>query len=128
MEQKPLISVIVPVYNILQYLPRCVRSITAQTWQNLEVLLVDDGSTDGTGALCDELAGEDKRIRVFHKENGGSSSARNLALEKSRGDYLGFVDSDDYIAPKSLSGFAETIEGYASENNGVFALGYCYSR
>lgn len=99
MEQKPLISVIVPVYNILQYLPRCVRSITAQTWQNLEVLLVDDGSTDGTGALCDELAGEDIRIRVFHKENGGSSSARNLAIEKSRGDYLGFVDSDDYIEP-----------------------------
>lgn len=96
--QTPLISVIVPVYNILEYLPRCVASITAQTYTNLEIVLVDDGSTDGTGALCDELAKGDERIRVFHKENGGSSSARNLALSKVRGEYIGFVDSDDYIS------------------------------
>lgn len=95
----PLLTIIVPVYNILEYLPRCVHSITAQTYQNLEILLVDDGSTDGTGALCDELAGEDVRIRVIHKENGGSSSARNLAIEQAKGEYLGFVDSDDYISP-----------------------------
>ncbi len=98
-QNQPLISVIVPVYNILEYLPRCVASITRQTWQNLELLLVDDGSTDGTGTLCDELAAEDSRIRVFHKENGGSSSARNLGIDKAAGDYLGFVDSDDYIEP-----------------------------
>lgn len=99
MNNQPLLTVIVPVYNILEYLPRCVRSITAQTYRNLEILLVDDGSTDGTGALCDELAAEDERIRVIHKENGGSSSARNLAIEQAKGEYLGFVDSDDYIEP-----------------------------
>ena len=99
MSDMPLITVIVPVYNIREYLPRCVRSITGQTYENLEILLVDDGSTDGTGELCDTLAGEDKRIQVYHKKNGGSSSARNLALEKARGEYVGFVDSDDYIEP-----------------------------
>ena len=93
----PLITVIAPVYNIKEYLPRCVASLTAQTYKNLEILLVDDGSTDGTGALCDELAMQDSRIRVFHKENGGSSSARNLALAEAKGEYLGFVDSDDYV-------------------------------
>ncbi|MCM1044001.1 MAG: glycosyltransferase [Candidatus Gastranaerophilales bacterium] len=98
-EEAPLISVIVPVYNIIEYLPRCVRSITAQTYENLEVLLVDDGSTDGTGELCDSLGAEDARIRVFHKENGGSSSARNLGISQARGQYLGFVDSDDYVEP-----------------------------
>lgn len=98
-DEKPLITVIVPVYNILEYLPRCVHSITAQTYRNLEILLVDDGSTDGTGDLCDKLAKEDERIRVIHKENGGSSSARNLAISQAKGEYLGFVDSDDYISP-----------------------------
>ena len=78
MEQTPLISVIVPVYNIKEYLPRCVSSILNQTYQKLEVILVDDGSTDGTGELCNQLAEQDARIRVFHKTNGGSSSARNL--------------------------------------------------
>lgn len=95
----PLITVIVPVYNIKDYLPRCVHSITAQTYRRLEIILVDDGSTDGTGKLCDRLAGEDGRIRVYHKENGGSSSARNLALFHAAGEYVGFVDSDDYIEP-----------------------------
>ena len=94
-----LISVIVPVYNIKEYLGRCVDSILAQTWENLEILLVDDGSTDGTDRLADELAGKDARIRVFHKENGGSSSARNLGIREARGKYLGFVDSDDFIEP-----------------------------
>ena len=97
--ETPMLSIIVPVYNIMEYLPRCVHSITAQTYGNLEILLVDDGSTDGTGKLCEELAKEDDRIRVFHKENGGSSSARNLALKEARGEYFGFVDSDDYISP-----------------------------
>lgn len=97
MSDTPLISVIIPVYNIMEYLPRCVRSVTAQTYTSLEILLVDDGSTDSTGALCDELAREDARIRVFHKPNGGSSSARNLGLTEARGEYIGFVDSDDYV-------------------------------
>lgn len=95
--KKPLISIIVPVYNIIEYLPRCVETLTKQTYSNIEILLVDDGSTDGTGALCDELATKDARIRVFHKENGGSSSARNLGIAQARGEYLGFVDSDDYV-------------------------------
>ena len=97
--QRELISVIVPVYNIREYLERCVESILAQTWENLEVLLVDDGSTDGTEKLVDELQKRDGRIRVFHKENGGSSSARNLGVCEAKGRYLGFVDSDDYIEP-----------------------------
>ncbi len=99
MGQTPNVSVIVPVYNIKEYLPRCVASICNQTYADLEIILVDDGSTDGTSALCDTLALEDSRIRVFHKENGGSSSARNLGIEKARGAFLGFVDSDDYIEP-----------------------------
>lgn len=99
MADKPLITVIVPVYNILEYLPRCVHSITAQTYRNMEIILMDDGSTDGTGELCDKLALEDSRIRVYHKKNGGSSSARNLALTLAHGEYVGFVDSDDYIEP-----------------------------
>lgn len=94
-----LISIIVPVYNIKEYLPRCVDSLCAQTYQNIEIILVDDGSTDGTSLLCDELAKKDERIRVFHKENGGSSSARNLGIANSKGEYLGFVDSDDYVDP-----------------------------
>lgn len=91
------ISVIVPVYNTLDCLERCVNSICGQTYQNLEVILVDDGSTDGSGRLCDTLAGKDQRMRVYHKENGGASSARNLGLRNAIGDYIGFVDSDDYI-------------------------------
>ena len=93
------ISVIVPVYNIEKYLERCVQSICNQTYQKLEIILVDDGSTDGSGALCDQLAQKDERIKVFHKENGGSSSARNLGLQNATGEYIGFIDSDDYIEP-----------------------------
>lgn len=99
MGETPLVSVIVPVYNIKEYLPRCVHSILHQTYRHLEVILVDDGSTDGTGRLCDQLACEDSRIRVFHQKNGGSSSARNLGISHAKGSYLGFIDSDDYIEP-----------------------------
>ena len=91
------ISVIVPVYNIIPYLPRCVESLRTQTYENLEILLIDDGSTDETPALCDRLATEDERIRVFHKKNGGPSSARNFGLQQAGGEYVGFVDSDDYV-------------------------------
>lgn len=95
-----LISVIVPIYNIKDCLPKCVESICAQTYPHLEILLVDDGSNDGTEQLVDELAKKDKRIRVFHKENGGSSSARNLGISKAKGKWIGFVDSDDFIEPE----------------------------
>lgn len=93
------ISIIVPIYNSINCLKRCVRSICAQTYGNLEILLIDDGSTDGTGELCERLALEDCRIRTYHKKNGGASSARNLGIGMASGVYLGFVDSDDYIEP-----------------------------
>lgn len=80
-------------------LEKCVDSCINQTYKNIEILMIDDGSTDGTGELCDKLGEKDNRIRVFHKENGGSSSARNLGIEQAKGDYLGFVDSDDFISP-----------------------------
>jgi len=111
-KEMPLLSIIVPVYNILEYLPRCVESLTTQTYQNLEILLVDDGSTDGTGELCDRLAGEDTRIRVLHKENGGSSSARNLGISQAKGEYLGFIDSDDYASPEMFECLYEGVRKY----------------
>lgn len=94
----PLISVIVPVYKAEATLERCVDSILAQTLTDLELILVDDGSPDKSGAICDSLAKKDARIRVFHKKNGGAASARNLGLDNIRGRYVSFVDSDDYIA------------------------------
>ena len=93
----PKISVIVPVYNVEQYLPRCIDSILAQTFTDFELLLIDDGSTDSSGDICDEYAKKDNRIRVFHKENGGVSSARNLGLNNAKGEWIGFIDSDDWI-------------------------------
>lgn len=93
------ISVIVPVYNSINCLEKCVRSLCAQTYANLEILLVDDGSTDGTAALAEELAKKDSRIRVHHKENGGASSARNVGVSLATGEYLAFADSDDYLEP-----------------------------
>ena len=111
-KEQPLITVIIPVYNIMEYLPRCVKSVCGQTYPNLEILLVDDGSTDGTGALCDELGQTDARIRVLHKPNGGSSSARNLGLDNAGGEYIGFVDSDDYISPQMYELLYEAMEKY----------------
>ena len=95
----PKISVIVPVYNTGQYLPRCIDSILSQTFTDFELLLIDDGSTDNSGMICDEYAAKDSRIRVFHKENGGVSSARNFGLAQASGEYIGWVDSDDWIEP-----------------------------
>ena len=91
------ISVIVPVYNTRQYLDRCVESIVKQIYSNIEILLIDDGSTDGSSRLCDEWAKKDKRIKVYHKKNGGLSDARNYGLKHVVGEYVGFVDSDDWI-------------------------------
>lgn len=104
-----LISVIVPIYNIMDCLPRCVESICKQTYTNLEIILVDDGSNDGTEKLVDELAEKDERIRVFHKKNGGSSSARNLGIREAKGSYLGFVDSDDFIEPQMYEKLMDCI-------------------
>lgn len=91
------ISIIVPVYKVEDYLERCVKSLTEQTYKNLEIILVDDGSPDNCGVLCDNLAAEDDRIKVIHKENGGVSAARNTGIEAATGDYITFVDSDDWV-------------------------------
>ena len=96
-ESQGLVSVIIPAYNAADVLERCVRSVLAQTYARFEVLLVDDGSRDGTPELADALAREDGRVRVVHKENGGVSSARNAGLDEARGEWLTFVDADDYL-------------------------------
>lgn len=97
--EAPLISVIVPVYKVEAYLDRCVQSIVDQTYQNLEIILVDDGSPDNCPALCDAWAAKDSRIKVIHKKNGGGGEARNVALDIAKGQYIGLIDSDDYIEP-----------------------------
>ena len=97
MEMNELISVVVPVYNVENYLEKCVSSITNQTYKNLEIILVNDGSKDNSGAICDDLAKNDSRIKVIHKENGGLSDARNTGINVATGEYIGFVDSDDWI-------------------------------
>lgn len=102
MMNNQLISVIVPVYNVEHYLNRCVDSILAQTYSDLEILLVDDGSTDGSGELCDAYARQDARVQVIHKKNGGLSDARNCGIEHAKGRYFCFVDSDDGIAPQMI--------------------------
>lgn len=99
----PGISVIIPVYNAEKYLHRCIDSIISQTYTDCELLLIDDGSTDSSGAICDKYAARDKRVRVFHKENAGVSSARNLGLDNASGDWICFCDADDTMPPNSLS-------------------------
>ena len=94
----PLVSIIVPVYNVKPYLNRCVDSLLGQSYQNMELLLVNDGSTDGSEVLCDEYAAQDARVRVLHKKNGGLSDARNAGMKVATGDLITFVDSDDYIS------------------------------
>lgn len=113
-----LISVVVPVYNVEHYLKKCVDSICHQTYRNLEIILVDDGSTDCSGSLCDEFATSDSRIRVIHKSNGGLSDARNAGMELASGEWWMFVDSDDYIAPDT----AETLLLAAVENHCEIAV------
>ena len=107
---KERISVVVPVYNVEQYLEKCVNSIINQTYKNLEIILVDDGATDKSGKLCDELAKLDNRIMVYHKKNGGLSDARNYGVERATGDYIGFVDGDDYIDAEMYEKLYEAIK------------------
>lgn len=107
-----LISIIVPVYNTEKYLCRCVDSILAQTFSNFELLLVDDGSTDASGTICDEYAALDPRVRAFHKTNGGVSSARNLGLNNSIGEWIAFVDADDWVDHDYLACLSQSCNGY----------------
>lgn len=121
MESLPLISIIVPVYNVETYLNECVQSIINQTYRNIEVILIDDGSTDNCPAICDAFAVQDTRVRVIHKENGGQSTARNVGLKVARGEFIGFVDSDDFIAPEM---FETLINGFSGHQEiGVCACG-----
>ena len=112
---KKLISVIVPVYNVLPYLEKCIKSIICQTYSNLEIIIVDDGSTDGCSELCDSLKTLDDRIMVIHKENGGISDARNAGMLAAKGDYFGFVDSDDSIEPDMYEILLSNMEKYDAE-------------
>ena len=111
----PKISVIVPVYNVEKYLCSGIDSILAQTFTDFELLLIDDGSRDKSGEICDEYANKDCRVKVFHKENGGVSSARNLGIDESKGEYLFFVDSDDIIS----SFYIEMFVNYIKKNDSV---------
>lgn len=118
-----MISVIVPVYNVERYLPRCIESILKQTYQNIELILVDDGSPDRSGAICDYYAQKDKRIRVIHKENGGVSSARNAGLDVAKGKFINFVDGDDWIPNDSLEKLY-----YAMQKSDAQLLVGCYDQ
>lgn len=105
-----MISVIVPIYKAEQYVHRCIDSILAQSYTDFELLLIDDGSPDSSGAICEEYAARDNRIRVFHKENGGVSSARNLGLDNARGEYVTFCDADDYVGVDWLIVYYEALK------------------
>lgn len=99
-DKNDLISIVVPIYNVQDYLERCIQSLISQTYKNIEIILVDDGATDNSGKLCDEYLKKDERIKVIHKENGGLSDARNVGKENANGKYIAFIDSDDYIRTK----------------------------
>ena len=114
-KEQPLISVIVPVYNVQKYLKKCVDSITSQTYKNLEILLVDDGSTDSSGQICNEFEKNDARIKVIHKKNGGLSDARNAGLDRAKGQYYAFIDSDDYIQDNTIEIMLNAIKKNKSE-------------
>ena len=105
-----MVSVIIPIYKVEQYLARCIDSVLRQTVSDLEIILVDDGSPDACGAICDEYAKKDDRIRVIHKENGGLSSARNAGIKIAKGEYIAFVDSDDWIDENFIKLLKEALE------------------
>ena len=115
------ISVIVPIYNTEKYLARCIESILCQTYTNLEIILVDDGSTDKSGDICDFYARKDNRVKVVHKENGGAAAARNFALNMVTGQYIGFVDSDDYT---DIEMYQKLYEKAKQENADIVVCGY----
>ena len=120
--QDALVSIIIPVYNVAQYLGACLDSVLAQTYRETEVVLIDDGSPDSSGAICDEYAARDSRVRVMHKQNGGVSSARNLGLDLARGAYVTFVDGDDTVDPT----YVERLVAVAGARDAELAFcGYC---
>lgn len=122
---QPLVSIIVPIYNTARYLPACLDSIIAQTHQNLEIILIDDGSTDTSGKIADDYAKNDSRIRVFHQENSGQSAARNLGLTMVKGEYVSFLDSDDEIKPTFIK---ELLAPLVNSNASLSVCGMHYKR
>lgn len=117
----PLISVVVPVYNVEKYVAKCLKSIIGQSYKNLEILVVDDGSTDGSGKVCDEFAKSDLRVRVIHQKNRGLSAARNVGIERARGEFLCFVDSDDYMKEDFVKKLYEAVLRWGAD---VAVCGY----
>lgn len=117
-----VISVIVPVYNVINYLQKCIDSILTQSYKNLEIILIDDGSTDGSEKLCDVIANSDSRIRLIHKKNSGQSDSRNIALNIATGKYLTFIDSDDLFVPDIL---LRCVQKFNETNADVVCFGYC---
>lgn len=115
----PLISIIVPVYNVEKYLAKCVDSILTQSYKNIELILINDGSVDSSAAICDSYAEKDSRVRVIHKENGGVAKARNLGIENAKGEYFCFVDSDDYVHPE----YIECMLDVATKTNADISMG-----
>lgn len=112
---RPLISVIVPIYNVENYLRQCIDSIISQSYENLEIILVDDGSKDNCGKICDEYAAKDSRIIVIHKENGGLSSARNAGIDICKGEFISFIDSDDFVSKYFIELLYEGVEKYSAD-------------
>ena len=113
--KQPCISIIVPIYKVEPYIRKCIESIICQTYTQLEIILVDDGSPDNCGAICDEYARKDSRIRVIHKENGGLSDARNAGLDICTGEYIGFVDSDDWIEPQMYEKLLHLLQEFDTD-------------
>ncbi|MBO5105934.1 MAG: glycosyltransferase family 2 protein [Clostridia bacterium] len=136
--KQPLISVVIPVYNVESYLCRCVESVANQDYSNLEIILIDDGSKDQSGQICDQLAEKDDRIVVIHKENGGLSSARNAGLDVCKGEYISFIDSDDWIEQGMYSTMLAAINeapsvllaccGRNDVTDGVKTVGLCHKK
>lgn len=110
-----LVSIVIPVYNVEMYLEQCINSVIFQTYKNIEVILVDDGSTDDSGTICDRYTEKDNRVTVIHKNNGGLSSARNAGIEKSEGNYIYFLDSDDYIAEDTIAKYVQYLEQFGAD-------------
>lgn len=121
MENKEKVSVVVPIYNVENYLEKCVQSVRNQTYHNLEIILVDDGATDNCGQICDRLATEDERIKVVHKENGGLASARNAGYQVATGEYIMYIDSDDCVKEETVKRCVDVIE---KDKSDVVIFGY----
>ena len=119
MSQEQLITIIIPLYNVASYMRECIDSVLAQTYQNLEIILVNDGSTDNSGEICDAYADKDSRIKVIHRENGGPSVARNVALDTMHGNYVTFIDSDDIIHPKYIEILHDNLSTHNADISSV---------